>query len=71
MPTLSDLIAQREKLLRMRAAGTASVRDGDRSVAFRSDAELAAAIAALDGEIAALEGRPPVRQIRIWADKGL
>lgn len=71
MPTLSDLIAQRDNLVKMRAAGTASVRDGDRSVAFRSDAELAAAIAALDAQIATLEGRPPVRQIRIWADKGL
>jgi hypothetical protein len=71
MATLPELIARREKLLKMRTAGTASVRDGDRAVTFRNDAELASAIAALDAEIAALEGRIPVRQLRIWADKGL
>lgn len=71
MATIEELRARREKLVTMRTAGTASVRDGDRSVSFRSDAEIAAAIAALDAEIAALEGRMPVRQVRIWADKGL
>jgi hypothetical protein len=59
--TLTDLQAQRAALGAARNNGAlrTTFRDGgaERTVWFKSDSELAAAIAAVDREIAALEGR--------------
>jgi hypothetical protein len=61
MTTLADLQAQRAALVAVRNNGAlrTTFRDGgaERTVWFKSDSELAAAIAAIDREIAALEGR--------------
>lgn len=59
--TLVDLQAQRAALVVARNSGTlrTTFRSGgtERTVEFKSDRELASAIAAVDREIAALEGR--------------
>ncbi len=61
MTALVDLRAQRAALVVARNSGTlrTTFRSGgtERTVWFKSDSELAAAIAAVDREIAALEGR--------------
>lgn len=72
MATREQLAAWRDRLQDARFQGVCSVRDADGSeVAYRSDGELARAIAALDREIAKLEGaaHPRVSQIRL--SKGL
>ena len=57
--SLTDLTTARDRLLLARASGVRRVRDqnGEESE-FRSDAEMRAALAALDAEIAAATRRP-------------
>jgi len=55
--TLADLQAQRAELVSARNTGVKTVRFGDDEVTYRTDKEFAAAIAAIDREIAALQGR--------------
>lgn len=57
MATLADLEAQRAQLVANRNAGIKQARFDDHEVTFRTDKEMAAAIAAIDREIAALQGR--------------
>ena len=71
MPTLTDLRTRREALSAQRASGVARVSYDGKAVDYRSVAEIDRAIEALDREIAALEGRRIVRQIRITTSKGL
>ena len=71
MATITELKARREALSASRATGAARVSYDGRSVEYRSLAEIDRAIEALDREIAAAEGRPVVRQVRIIASKGL
>ena len=71
MATLAELKARREALLASRASGVARVSYDGRTVEYRSLAEIDRAIEALDGEIAAAEGRPIVRQLRVTTSKGL
>ncbi|GEO81947.1 hypothetical protein ROR02_20780 [Pararhodospirillum oryzae] len=71
MATLSDLITQREELRYLRAQGTRSVEVEGRRVEYRSDAEMAAALAALDREIAAAQSPGPVTQIRFLTTRGV
>lgn len=52
--TLEQLRAQRDALIRAAASGTRSVRFADRSVEYVSIADMRAAIALLDEEIAVL-----------------
>lgn len=52
-----QLIAKREALLASRADGILSARFGEDEIRYKSDREMAAAIAALDREIVALQGR--------------
>ena len=54
-----------------RASGVARVSHVGKTVEYRSLAEIDRAIEALDREIAAAEGRPLVRQVRVVATKGL
>lgn len=54
---LSVLLETRAALLAARGSEVRSARFGDDEVTFRSGSELAAAIAAIDREIAALQGR--------------
>ncbi|SIN74287.1 phage head-tail joining protein [Vannielia litorea] len=58
--TAAELTAARDALLRARAGGVRRARDANgEEVEYRSDAEMARALAALDSEIAALAQRPP------------
>jgi hypothetical protein len=57
MTTLADLEAQRAQLVANRNAGIKQACLADQEVTFRTDKEMAAAIAAIDREIAALQGR--------------
>lgn len=69
MASLEELIAQREKLQKLRAKGVKSVRYGEDSVEYKSDAELATALDDLNRQIAAFTSKP-VRQVRIIPGKG-
>jgi hypothetical protein len=71
MATIADLRARREGLSTQRSSGVARVSYDGRSVDYRSVAEIDRAIEVLDREIAALEGRRIVRQVRITTSKGL
>ncbi len=71
MPTPAELRARREALLASRASGVARVSYDGKTVEYRSLAEIDRAIEALDREIAAAEGRPIVRQLRVVTTKGL
>ena len=65
-PPQSPRGARRAALL-----GVARVSYDGKTVEYRSLAEIDRAIEALDREIAAAEGRPLVRQVRVVATKGL
>ena len=71
MATLAELQARREALTAARSSGVARVSYDGKSVDYRSVAEIDRAIEALDREIAAAEGRPIVRQVRVTTTKGL
>ena len=71
MATIADLKLRREALLAQRSSGVARVSYDGRTVEYRSLAEIDRAIEALDREIAAAEGRPIVRHVRVTTTKGL
>lgn len=70
MAALAELQSQLDALRAMRAGGVRRLRMGEREIEHRSDTELAAAIADLERQIAALStGR--VTTVRIHSSKGL
>jgi hypothetical protein len=71
MASIEELKSRRETLSASRASGVARVSYDGRTVDYRSMAEIDRAIEALDREIAAAEGRPIVRQVRVTTSKGL
>ena len=71
MATLSELRTRREALTAARSSGVARVSYDDKTVDYRSLAEIDRAIEALDREIAAAEGRRIVRQVHVTTKKGL
>ena len=71
MATLAELLSRREALTAARSSTVARVSYDGKSVDYRSLAEIDRAIEALDREIAAAEGRPIIRQVRVMATKGL
>lgn len=71
MATLAELQADLEGLKSARRSGVRTSTFGARSVSYHTDKELGAAIAALEAEIAALEGTSQpqnivVRPLRGW-----
>ena len=68
---LATMLAQRDALKAARYAGTLSVEVGQKKVTYRSDRELANAIAALTKEINDASGVSAPRVIRIASSKGL
>ena len=70
MDDVVALSAQLANLRELRANGASKVEANDHSVTFRSDTELAAAIADLERRIAGA-GRPRVRTVLIHTSKGL
>jgi len=71
MATIAELKSRREALAASRASGVARVSYDGKTVEYRSLAEIDRAIDVLDREIAALEGRSMIRQIRVTTNKGL
>lgn len=69
MATLEELIARRDKLEKTRAKGVKTVRFGRDEVTYKSDSEMAVALADLNRQIAASQGRT-VRRVRIISNKG-
>ncbi len=71
MASAASLRAWRSALWKARMAGTREVRDQNgEAVSFKSDNEMASAIAAADAEIAALE-RPRVSTVLFRTSKGI
>jgi len=71
MATIAELKTRREALTASRASGVARVSYDGKTVEYRSLAEIDRTIEALDREIAAAEGRPIVRHLRVTTTKGL
>ena len=71
MATVAELEARLEALKAQRDSAVARVSYDGRSVEYRGTAEISSAIAELERERSALQGKPPVRQIRIYTSKGL
>jgi hypothetical protein len=67
----AELEARLEVLRAQRDSAVARVSYDGRSVEYRGTAEINSAIAELERELQALEGKPPVRQIRVCTSKGL
>jgi len=71
MATVVELEARLEALKAQRDSAVARVSYDGRSVEYRGTAEIARAIADLERELAALQGKSPLRQIRVYTSKGL
>ena len=69
---ISDLLAARDRLVEARASGLSTLVDqnGER-IEYKSDREMAAALAALDAEISRAAGRMFPRSITFRTSKGL
>ena len=71
MATVDELNARLESLRAQRDSAVARVSYDGRMVEYRGTPEINSAIAELERELQALEGKPPVRQIRVYTSKGL
>jgi hypothetical protein len=71
MATVPELQARLEALKAQRDSALARVSYDGRTVEYRGTAEINSAIADLERELQALQGKAPVRQIRIYTSKGL
>jgi hypothetical protein len=69
--TVPELEARLESLKAHRDSAVARVSYDGRSVEYRGTAEIARVIAELERELQGLQGKAPVRQIRIYTSKGL
>ncbi|CBS88989.1 phage head-tail joining protein [Azospirillum lipoferum] len=71
MAALADLISWRDALQAARYSGARRVVYGGKETEFKSDAEMAAALAALDRQIAAAGTAPRASFIRVSSSKGI
>ena len=71
MATIAELKSRREALAASRSSGVARVSYDGKTVEYRSLAEIDRAIDVLDREIATLEGRSIIQQVRVTTNKGL
>jgi hypothetical protein len=71
MPTAAELETRLDALKAQRDSAVARVSYDGRTVEYRGTTEISHAIAELEREIASLEGKAPVRQIRVFTSKGL
>jgi hypothetical protein len=69
--TIPELQERLKALKAQRDSAVARVSYDGRSVEYRGTAEIARAIAELERELEGLQGKAPVRQIRIYTSKGL
>jgi hypothetical protein len=70
MATLSDLQAMRDALVKARASGRREVQAGDKRVSYKTDAEMASALAFITQEISRLSGCTS-RTILVSTSKGV
>lgn len=70
MATVAELEAWRDALIEQRAQGIRTVEHDGKRVEYRSDAEMAAAIAAIEERIARSSATRP-RTVRFSTGKGL
>jgi hypothetical protein len=71
MATVLKLQARLEALKAQRDSPVARVSYDGRMVEYRGTAEIARAIADLERDLQTLQGKAPVRQIRVYTSKGL
>jgi hypothetical protein len=71
MAIMVELQARLEALKAQRDSPVARVSYDGRMVEYRGTAEISSAIAELERELQALQGKAPVRQIRVYTSKGL
>ena len=71
MATVAELETRLETLKAQRDSAVARVSYDGRMVEYRDTADIARAIVELERELQALEGKTPVRQIRVYTSKGL
>ena len=71
MPTLNDLQTRLDASKAHRDSAVARVSYDGRTVEYRGAAEISHAIAEPEREIAVIDGKMPVRQIRVFTSKGL
>jgi hypothetical protein len=71
MAAVADLQARLEALRAQRDSPVARVSYDGRMVEYRGTAEIARAIADLERELQVMQGKAPVRQIRVYSSKGL
>mgnify|MGYP002619892389 CR=1 FL=1 len=70
MATVQDITARLEALRATRASGQRKMKHGDREIEYRSDAEIAAAIADLERQLADAV-RPRPKNIVFTMNKGV
>ena len=70
MTDVTDLEIRLQTLKAQRASGIARVSYDGKTVEYRGDAEIAAAIRDIEVEIARVQGQGPVRVIRFNTSKG-
>lgn len=68
--TLEELTACRDRLRRARFAGTMTVAFGEDTVTYKTDAQMAAALASIEAEISKLTRGPRPRTIYPQTTKG-
>jgi len=71
MASLAELQARLEELKAQRASGVREAQFMDNRVVYRSDAELSAAIADLERQVAQGSGRPAVKMVHFSTSKGI
>ena len=70
--TVSELTSLRDALIRARSNGLREVRDQNgETLTYKSDSEMAAAIASLERQIQAAQTNPPANTIVFATSKGL
>ncbi|MDR1947261.1 MAG: hypothetical protein LBQ51_08885 [Desulfovibrio sp.] len=69
--TLEELQNMRDTLRAARYNGALTVRAGDKWVTYKSDKEMAAALDALEREIAEKSGKRRKKRVLTYAEKGL
>ena len=70
MATIEEITVQLDALRAQRASGVARVSYDGKTVEYRGDNEIVAAIRALESERKQLSGERHVRQIRVTTSKG-
>ena len=70
--TVSELTSLRDALIRARSNGLREVRDQNgETLTYKSDSEMAAAIASLERQIQSAQTKPPANTIVFATTKGL